>query len=140
MIVLTSKINFGLDSLNTNVDGNCCMSIDCLNNVSFYDNKIIIENSAMYLMKFFIIGDLKGMFHLLGRNNFDLSYCLWCKCIPKEWKQHHVHHNTYGNKAKWDLREITYITLEQDKKKSSVITFEPIGIRLEQMLKHMPVQ
>ena len=66
-IALTSKINFGLDSLNIKVYGHCCMSIDYLNNISFYNNKIIIENSAIHIMNFFIIGDLKGMFLLLCR-------------------------------------------------------------------------
>ena len=110
-----SKLNFGLDYLNTKVDGYCCMPIDCLNIMSFYDNKIIIENSAMCLMNFFIIGDLKEMFELLGKNNFDSSYFLWCKCIPKEWKQYYVHHNTCFDKAKWYSREIRNVALEQDK-------------------------
>ena len=42
LIVLMSKLNFGLDYLNTKVDGYCCMPIDCLNIMSFYDSKIII--------------------------------------------------------------------------------------------------
>ena len=41
LIVLNSKINFVLDSLNMIIDGDCCISINSLNNTLFYNNKII---------------------------------------------------------------------------------------------------
>ena len=74
---LMSKISFGLESLNMNKDGNACMSVDNLNNASFSSNRIVDTNHNMHLMKFYIIGDLKGMFQLLGRNGHDSSYFLW---------------------------------------------------------------
>ena len=67
-------------------------------------------------MKCFIIGDLQGMFQLLGRNNYDSSYCLWCKYRHKEWKQHFAHHSTCCDKAKWVLSKIKNVALEQDQK------------------------
>ena len=42
--------------------------------------------SGNYLIKFCIIGDAKGALQLAGRSGFDYSYCVFCKCRPKEWK------------------------------------------------------
>ena len=72
--VLISKINYGLDSLKISIDGDCCVSMDSLQNISFRNNKSINKNENIHLVKFYMIGDLKGMFQLLGRNNCDSSY------------------------------------------------------------------
>ena len=83
-----------------NEDRNAYISIDNLNNVSFLSNKLVNTDHNIHIMKFYIIGDLKGVFKLLGRNRYDSSYCLWCKCRPKEWKKHYLNYNSYVNKDK----------------------------------------
>ena len=136
---LMSKICFGLDSLNMNEDGNAHMSIDNFNNVSFLSNRLVNANHNTCLMKFYIIGDLKGMFQLLGRNGHDSSYCLWCKCRPKEWKKHYLNYNSYLNKDKWTLESITSTAIDQEQKTSSGMSFQSVGIRSMPLLTCVPV-
>ena len=125
LMPLMSKIFFGLDSLNMNADGDACMSIDDFNNKSFLSNRLVNANHKSCLMKFYITGDLKGMFQLLVRNGFDSSYCLWCKCRPKEWKKHYLNYNGYLNKDKWTLESITSTAIDQEQKTFSGCHFSP---------------
>ena len=59
LILLISNISFGLESLNSNKDGNAYACIDDLKNASFTSNTILDANRGIHLIKMYTIGDLK---------------------------------------------------------------------------------
>ena len=65
-----------------NNEGVCYMSFDAFNNADYSS----ISDSNKYHIKFFLIGDLKGLFQIVGRSSFDSSYCLYYDYRPKTWK------------------------------------------------------
>ena len=82
---LIKKISFSLDSMKINTEGNAIMSIDNLKTISFVSNDNETSDTK-YLCKFYLIGDLKSLFTLLGRDRYDSKYCLYCSCKPLAWK------------------------------------------------------
>ena len=77
------KKSYGLVRMNVNAEGYCCMSISELTNMKFLSTA---TNENWMLIKFFLIGDIKGLFQLAGVNRCDSKYCLFCKCRPADWK------------------------------------------------------
>ena len=58
------------------------MTIDQFRNVTFSSNEnnsLPVANDEMHLMIFFLIGDTKGAFQLIGRSGYDSSCCMSCK-------------------------------------------------------------
>ena len=84
-------------------NGNCHMSIDDLKNVAFSKES---SSDYVYHVKLFLIGDLKGLFQIVGRNGHDSSYCLWCKCRPKDWKNGHKESGACMDAEKWTTQKI----------------------------------
>ena len=78
-----------------NEEGDCYMSLDNLRKVTF--SKERSTSGQCYWMKFYIIGDIKGEFHLIWRSGFNSSYCLYCQCRPKQWKQSYKDSLAYVN-------------------------------------------
>ena len=71
--------------MSINAEGDCCMSVFELTNVTFSSTG---TNANCIIIKFFLMGDVKGLFQLAGRNGYDSKYCLFCKCRPTIWKIH----------------------------------------------------
>ena len=76
-------MSHGLREMEINNEGYCRMSFDAFNNVKCAST----SDSDKHHVKFFLIGDLKGLFQIVGRSGFDSSHCLCCDCRPKMWKQ-----------------------------------------------------
>jgi hypothetical protein len=48
------------------------------------------QNDDAIPMQFYLIGDLKFLFMMMGRSGFSGSYCLYCQLKQAEWKKQHV--------------------------------------------------
>ena len=81
IIDVLKKASIGLTEMNIKI-GDCYMSITDRRNIRFTSDHDM--NST--LIKFYTIGDLKALFQVLGRDGYDSSYCLYCKCKSKSWK------------------------------------------------------
>jgi hypothetical protein len=58
-------------------------------------------------MKFYLIGDLKFIFMMLGRSGFLGSYCLHCKLKQAQWKKKHLKLNSiYCGADKWTIEKL----------------------------------
>ena len=79
LVELLKKISHGFDAMNVSDEGNTCLSADDLNNAAFTSdnsNENEIEGNRTHPMNFFLIGDTKGVFQMLGRNGCDSSHCV----------------------------------------------------------------
>ena len=90
--------------MNVNKKGDCCMSMSDLKEVAFSSNM----SNISFLIKFYLIGDTKGLFQMLGRSGHDSCYCLLCQCRPKTWKSTYdassgSHAATCVNAEKWKI-------------------------------------
>ena len=101
-------------------------------------------STNIYKVEFYLIGDTKGLFQLLGRSGFDSSYCLFCQSRPKTWKE------LCGNRSSnyeltcvranaWTIEEINEVALTQFQKMSSGQTFASVGVRGCVSIKNMPI-
>ena len=126
-------------------EGNTCISLDDMRNMSRMQvspNAPLSTN--IYKVEFYLIGDTKGLFQLLGRSGFDSSYCLFCQSRPKTWKE------LCGNRSSnyeltcvranaWTIEEINEVALTQFQKMSSGQTFASVGVRGFVSIKNMPI-
>ena len=133
---LMSKISSSLGELNINPRGDFYMSISNLDSITFSSEKL---NSDYILMKFFLIGDLKSLFQTLGRAGYDSSYCLFCKCRPKEWKSGYESSKNYIGAEKWTISRINEVALDQFQKQSSGTPYGSVGIRGYTLLSCIPL-
>ena len=57
-------------------EGNTRMTLDQFQNATFAsnnNNNADISNTKTHLLKFYLIGDMKGNFQILGRSGYDSS-------------------------------------------------------------------
>jgi hypothetical protein len=58
-------------------------------------------------MKFYLIGDLKFLFMMLGRSGFSGTYCLYCELKQAQWKKEHVELNSlYCGAEEWTIEKL----------------------------------
>ena len=74
---LLIKISYELVRMNINAEGNCCMSVSELTNLTFSST---VTNENCMFIEFFLTGNIKRVFQLVDRNTHDSSYFLFCKC------------------------------------------------------------
>jgi hypothetical protein len=57
--------------------------------------------------KFYLIGDLKFLFMMLGRSGFLGSYCLYCELKQAQWKKKHIELNLiYCGADEWIIEKL----------------------------------
>ena len=129
------KISHGLDKMKMTSEGNTsCMQVS--------PNPPLSTN--IYKVEFYLIGDTKGLFQLLGMSGFDSCYCLFCQSRPKTWKE------LCGNRSSnyeltcvranaWTIEEINEVALTQFQKMSSGQTFASVGVRGCVSIKNIPI-
>ena len=111
------------------------MSITDQHNITFtsdYDMNSI-------LIKFYIIGDLKALFQVLGRDGYDSLYCLYCKCKSKSWEKQYKSSSACINAEKWTVEKIQQVALDQFQKQSSGINFTSVGVRQYPLISCIPL-
>jgi hypothetical protein len=60
------------------------------------------EDDGAIPMKFYLIGNLKFIFMMLGRSGFLGIYCLYCELKQTQWKKKHIELNSiYCGAGKW---------------------------------------
>jgi hypothetical protein len=65
------------------------------------------EDDDAIPMKFYLIGDLKFLFMMLGRSGFSGSYCLYCELKQAQWKKKHIELNSiYCGADKWTIEKL----------------------------------
>ena len=68
--------------------GDTHAELDQVRNMSFLDVASDTDlPTSIYLLQFYLIRDTKGVFQLLGQSGYDSSYCIFCKCRLKTWKE-----------------------------------------------------
>ena len=119
-----------------------------LQNASFAsnvnDNSFNEAESTAYKLKLYLIGDAKGIFQTLGRSGYDSSYCMFCKCRPKTWKEKHAitsgnHSSTCVIAEKWSVNAINEVALEQNQKDASGMSYVSVGVRTFPLFKFTPI-
>ena len=118
-------------------NGDAHVTLDEFNNATFSSgdkNNQSLATNKLFSLKFYLIGDIKGVFQILGRNGYDSSYCMFCKCRPRKWKDEHsvssgIHAETCVNAEKWTIFDLTSIALDQNQKESSGASFVSVGVR-----------
>ena len=73
-----NKISYGLDAMSIGKEeGSTHMTLDQFQNATFasnHNNNTAIPNKKMCLLKFYLIGNVKGNFQILRRSVYDSSY------------------------------------------------------------------
>ena len=110
--VLLRKTSHGPRLMGINKEGDCCMSIDSFNNIELST----MNDSTKHHIKLFLIGDLKGLFQIIGRIGFDSSYCLYCNCRPKTWNELCNRSNGPAPSTLWTLEDIKLLPLNKIRK------------------------
>ena len=65
-------------------------------------------NWSMLLYKKIVIGSMKGGFEVIGQNECDSSYFLYCARHPKYWNSSHEISKEYLNSEKWIIKILWY--------------------------------
>jgi len=78
--ILIQKISNGIQKMNVNSSRDYYINLHDFNNITFSKQR---ENNNQNTIKFYLIGDLKSLFQLVGRSKYDYSYYLYCKYKPK---------------------------------------------------------
>ena len=89
---LLIKLSHGFNNVKIGNNGDAHVTLDEFNNTIFSsgdDNNQSLATNKLFLLKFYLIGDIKGVFQILGRNGYDSSYCMFCKCRTRKWKDKH---------------------------------------------------
>ena len=84
---LIKKISYGLTTMNINSESDCHVSVSDLSNLTFTSTT---ASDDWVLIKFFLVGDIKGLFQLVGRNCYDSSHCMCCKYRPTLFGKIHM--------------------------------------------------
>ena len=83
-----------------NAEDNFCMSISESTNVTF---SLTAANENFMLIKHFLIGDIKALFQLAGRNGHESKHFLFCKCRQTVWKKSNELSDDLANDEKWTI-------------------------------------
>ena len=94
--------------IDINEEGDCYMSIDSIQNMN-RDISFLFEKPSVggdiFIVMFYLIGDLKAEFQVVGRDGYDSKYCLWCMCRQSEWKKAYTLSHDYVNAEKWTIEK-----------------------------------
>jgi hypothetical protein len=66
------------------------------------------ENTAQAVkLEFFLVGDMKFLFMMLGRSGYSGSNCLYCKLNSKQWKTKHVtEEHMHCGAEEWSIEKL----------------------------------
>ena len=73
---LLIKLSHGFNNMKIDNNGDAHVTLDEFNNATFSsgnDNNQSLATNTLFLLKFYLIGDIKGVFQILGRNGYDSS-------------------------------------------------------------------
>ena len=73
---------YGLREIGINNKGDYYISLDAFNNIDCSP----ISDTNKYYIKFYLIGDLIGLFQIVGRSFFYSSYYLYYNYRSRIWK------------------------------------------------------
>jgi hypothetical protein len=54
----------------------------------------------------FIIGDLKFVFQLMGREGYSTKWCLWCNLSPSQWRSARGQRNEISTEQLWTVNKL----------------------------------
>ena len=100
------------------------MSIDSLYNNNFN----AIFDITKYIIKFYLTWDLKGLFQIVRRIDFDSSYCIHCNFIPKIQKSQYIVSYKPTPSTLQTLETIKAIATEQNQKAIASTSFVSVSI------------
>ena len=131
--------------MNMSNEGDACLKIDDLRNVSHVDASATDSiSSTFFIAKSYLIGDTKGVFQLVGRSGFDSSYCTHCHCRSKAWKEMcSLRTGAYDEccvKAEdWSIEEINDAALVQMQETAAGRKFTSVGVRGCSLISFLPI-
>ena len=113
------------------------MTLDQFQNATFasnHNNNTAIPNKKMCLLKFYLIGNVKGNFQILRRSVYDSSYYMLWNCGPNVWKDNHNtgysgHEEARMNSDEWTISDLKLVVLSQNQKDSSGVIFSSVEAR-----------
>ena len=101
--------------------------------------------TGAYLLQFYLIGDTKGVFQLLGRSGYDSSYCVFCKCRSKTWKEKYslrigAYSDICVRAEDWTIEDINRTALYQAQETSAGRNFASVGVRDYPLISFIPIK
>ena len=117
---IVQKITPGITSLNPK-EGQSVIYVEYLKEKEY---KILQEENKRTVkvnIHFFLIGDLKFLFMMLGREGYAGTQCLYCTLLAKEWKEKHGEGLIECGGNKWTIKKLLepFLNAQIDRQSSS---------------------
>ena len=137
---LLKKINIGLTEMNIDITtGNCFTTFHPDGAIQFSKHIILLSDCTSLVTNFHVVGDLKALFQISGRDGYDGCYCLYCKAKSKDWKSQLQSSSDYLNSELWSIEKINNQALLQFQNISNDVAFTSVGIRGYPLLTCIPL-
>ena len=136
---LLSRLNIGILRLNPK-DGKSTIDVLERNdtfqvNFSGSDNR----NGKLIELNYYLFGDLKFLFMMMGRSGYEGSYCLYCHLKSKEWKRVHEEENKiHCGAEKWKVSDLVNAFLPRSDEVE--VSVEPKGQKESPLWTFIPIE
>ena len=104
-------------------------------NFSGSDNR----NGKLIELNYYLFGDLKFLFMMMGRSGYEGSYCLYCHLKSKDWKRVHEEENKiHCGAEKWKVSDLVNAFLPRSDEVE--VSVEPKGQKESPLWTFIPIE
>jgi hypothetical protein len=103
-------------------DENCKVTVTVTEDKRYSLSYNVQEGGLQFDLKMYLVGDLKFLFMMLGRDGFSGSWCLYCSPKQSEWKKQHSEFDSiHCGAEEWTISKLSNSFLIQQQPDATVV-------------------